>query len=344
MLTRIRHILEMIRFSHTLFALPFALLATVLACRLLGAEAALKQGIVQQADATHPARHASQSSAIPVGPNCGNYLTNFPQCVTPFLSGPGSEFSASCCAWWPAAVPRWRSIAWPIVKSTHSIRAPPADIFRLELSASAAWPLLPPVRSVAFVASTLLFLPNRLPLYLSVPMLLILLGYSYAKRFTLLAHFWLGGALGLAPVLAWIALRGENIEANPWDLLPVIILGGAVMLWVAGFDIIYACQDVDFDRAAWPAQHSRALGRKNCVGHRRHLSPGNGGPSPGRSIGLSFDRMALVVRHRSHCHPVDLRTSLGEPHRFGPREHRLFQRKRRRQRRPPDRRHRLLVG
>ncbi len=53
MLTRIRHILEMIRFSHTLFALPFALLATLLACRLLGAEAALKQGVVQQADATH---------------------------------------------------------------------------------------------------------------------------------------------------------------------------------------------------------------------------------------------------------------------------------------------------
>ncbi len=53
MLSRIRHILEMIRFSHTLFALPFALLATLLACRLLGAEAALKQGVMQQADATH---------------------------------------------------------------------------------------------------------------------------------------------------------------------------------------------------------------------------------------------------------------------------------------------------
>src|SRR4029077_12649186 len=53
MLTRVRHILEMIRFSHTLFALPFALLAALLACRLLGAEAALRQGIVQEADATH---------------------------------------------------------------------------------------------------------------------------------------------------------------------------------------------------------------------------------------------------------------------------------------------------
>jgi 4-hydroxybenzoate polyprenyltransferase len=52
----------------------------------------------------------------------------------------------------------------------------------------------------------------------------------------------------MAPVLAWIALRGENVTANFWDLLPVIVLGGAVKLWVAGFDIIYACQDVDFDR------------------------------------------------------------------------------------------------
>ncbi len=102
--------------------------------------------------------------------------------------------------------------------------------------------------SIAFIASTLLFLPNRLPLYLSMPMLLFLLGYSYTKRFTMLAHFWLGGALGLAPVLAWIAICGEEVVANPWDLLPVLILGGAVKLWVAGFDIIYACQDVEFDR------------------------------------------------------------------------------------------------
>jgi 4-hydroxybenzoate polyprenyltransferase len=104
--------------------------------------------------------------------------------------------------------------------------------------------------SVGFIAATLIFLPNRLPIYLSLPVLLFLLGYSLTKRFTAAAHFWLGAALMLAPISAWIAIRGEQVAANPADLLPAIVLGAAVMLWVAGFDIIYACQDVDFDVSA----------------------------------------------------------------------------------------------
>src|SRR4029453_552657 len=99
------------------------------------------------------------------------------------------------------------------------------------------------VTSVGFVASTCLFLPNPWPLILSVPVLLWLLGYSYAKRFTGLAHFWLGAALMAAPVAAWIAFRG-NLA---W---PPVLLGLSVLFWVSGFDIIYACQDADFDRAA----------------------------------------------------------------------------------------------
>jgi 4-hydroxybenzoate polyprenyltransferase len=95
--------------------------------------------------------------------------------------------------------------------------------------------------AIAFVASTALFLPNRLPLLLSLPVLLWLLGYSYAKRFTSLAHFWLGVALMLAPMAAWIALRGDLA----W---PPVLLGLAVLCWVSGFDIIYACQDAAFDR------------------------------------------------------------------------------------------------
>ncbi len=98
--------------------------------------------------------------------------------------------------------------------------------------------------------STLLFLPNRLPLYLSVPVLAFLAGYSYAKRFTALAHFWLGTALALSPVAAWIAIRGEAVLADPADLLPALVLGGAVLTWVAGFDIIYACQDYEVDTQA----------------------------------------------------------------------------------------------
>ncbi len=104
------------------------------------------------------------------------------------------------------------------------------------------------VCSALFIAATLLFLPNRLPLLLSVPVLAFLVGYSFAKRFTALAHFWLGAALMLAPISAWIALRGQAVSEHPTDLLPAAVLGGAVLLWVAGFDMIYACQDVQFDR------------------------------------------------------------------------------------------------
>ena len=95
--------------------------------------------------------------------------------------------------------------------------------------------------ALGFIASTLIFLPNRLPLFLSVPVLLWLLGYSYTKRFTSLAHFWLGASLSFAPLAAWIALRGDVA----W---PPVLLALAVLFWVAGFDIIYACQDVAFDR------------------------------------------------------------------------------------------------
>lgn len=83
---------------------------------------------------------------------------------------------------------------------------------------------------------------NRLAFELSPIALAIILGYSYTKRFTWLSHLALGICLGLSPIAAWIALRG--------DLKPaILLLGCAVTLWVAGFDMIYACQDLEFDRS-----------------------------------------------------------------------------------------------
>ena len=91
---------------------------------------------------------------------------------------------------------------------------------------------------------------------LALPTLAILLSYSYAKRFTCLSHFWLGFALGLAPLGAHLAVRG-NLEPLPdlalrWgfsvELFP-ILLGLAVLCWVSGFDLIYACQDFAVDSA-----------------------------------------------------------------------------------------------
>ena len=84
---------------------------------------------------------------------------------------------------------------------------------------------------------------NLLCFYLSFPTLAILLLYSYTKRFTSLSHIVLGFAVGCAPLAAWLAIRG----AFAW---PPILLSAAVMFWVAGFDLIYALQDVEFDRKA----------------------------------------------------------------------------------------------
>ena len=84
---------------------------------------------------------------------------------------------------------------------------------------------------------------NQLAFLLSPLALIIVFAYSYMKRFTLLSHLVLGFCLGIAPAAAWIAVRGT--------LDPVILLlTGAVTLWTAGFDVLYACQDADFDRRA----------------------------------------------------------------------------------------------
>src|SRR5207245_11001894 len=96
------------------------------------------------------------------------------------------------------------------------------------------------------VSCTLLVLAayelNPLAFKLSPVAVAVLLGYSYTKRFTWLSHLALGICLGMSPVAAWIALRGD-LRAS------ILVLGAAVAVWGAGFDIIYACQDVDFDRA-----------------------------------------------------------------------------------------------
>ncbi len=83
---------------------------------------------------------------------------------------------------------------------------------------------------------------NRLTLYLSPLVLAVVLLYSYTKRFTRWSHLVLGFALGMAPAGAWIAIRG-SLDPR------ILVLTAAVTFWVSGFDVLYACQDVDFDRA-----------------------------------------------------------------------------------------------
>lgn len=191
MLARLRLLLELIRFSHTIFALPFALLSAVLAWR--GRTVRWQE------------------------------LVGILLCML---------FARSAAMAFNRLVDRDIDAQNPRTEGRHI----PAGL--ISVRAVTIFTLL---TSLAFIASTLLFLPNRWPLYLSVPVLLFLLGYSYAKRFTIWCHYWLSTALMLSPLAAWIAIRG-SLSLEP------VLLGAVVFFWVGGFDIIYACQDVHFDQ------------------------------------------------------------------------------------------------
>jgi 4-hydroxybenzoate polyprenyltransferase len=101
-----------------------------------------------------------------------------------------------------------------------------------------AWVFLAASLALFYLSAAML---NRLALLLATPAAIVILGYSYAKRFTWATHLALGAALGIAPVGAWVAVTGR-LAAAPF------VLAAAVMTWVAGFDMLYACQDVAFDR------------------------------------------------------------------------------------------------
>ncbi len=191
-------LLELIRFSHTLFALPFALLAAAMAW-------------------------SANFRAEPRVPFRWQDLLGILVCMATARSA-AMAFNRLADRRLDALNPRTRT------------RHLPAGL----LSAGSVV-LFTVACSVGFVAGTLLFLPrNPIPLYASLPVLMFLFSYSYAKRFTAFSHFWLGAALMLAPVAAWVAIRAEAA----W---PPVVLGAAVLLWVAGFDMIYACQDFEFD-------------------------------------------------------------------------------------------------
>lgn len=188
---RLRLFLEMIRFSHTVFALPFALSSATLAWQKNGFQWRQLLGIVL---CMVTARSAAMA---------------FNRLVDRKID---------------AANPRTAMRHLPA-----GLLSVPAVVLFLVICAA------------GFVASTLIFLPNTWPLKLSGPVLLFICLYSITKRFTALAHFWLGASLMLAPLAAWIAICGLDGLATP------LVLGLAVLFWVAGFDILYACQDVEFD-------------------------------------------------------------------------------------------------
>ena len=114
------------------------------------------------------------------------------------------------------------------------------------------------ISSAVFVAAA--WQLNPLCLVLSGPTLVVLLTYSLTKRFFAGSHFVLGLALGLSPVGAWVAVRGElGVES-----LPAVALGLCVLFWTAGFDMLYACQDEEHDRAHGLFSIPASVGRRGA--------------------------------------------------------------------------------
>jgi len=207
---RLRLTLEMIKFEHSVFALPFALTGALLAFRQNGFDA---PGIWRQLLWIVVAMVAARSAAMAF-----NRLIDAPI---------------------DARNPRTR------------MRAIPAGM----LSPRFAW-------CFTIAASLLLFFAayelNPLCLRLSPLALAVLFFYSYTKRFTTFSHLVLGLSLGIAPAAAWIAVRG-SLDPR------ILLLTAAVMFWTAGFDVIYSCQDYDFDRQEGLWSVPRVVGIANAL-------------------------------------------------------------------------------
>jgi len=199
-LTKIRTTLEMIKWEHSIFALPFALTAMLLAAGGLPGWRTVAWIVV--------AMVAARSAAM--------------------------AFNRWADADLDAENPRTRNRAIPAGLLTRKF------VLGFILAAVV----------VFLVAAAEL---NRLTLELAPLALAVLLGYSYLKRFTRWSHLGLGLALGLAPAAAWIAVRGS---LNP----RILVLTAAVTLWAGGFDVLYACQDYEHDRAAGLHSLPQAVG------------------------------------------------------------------------------------
>lgn len=127
---------------------------------------------------------------------------------------------------------------------------------------------------VACCAMFWVFFANPWPLILCVPVLAWIALYSYTKRFTWLCHLFLGGALAASPVAAVIAVNPELLWSWAPTARAVVLLSGFVLLWVAGFDVAYALQDIDFDRRTGLHSIPARLGVRGALWVSRGLHAG----------------------------------------------------------------------
>lgn len=248
--------LGMIKFEHTLFALPFAFLGAILAA---------------------------------------NGLPTWRQCLWITVAMVGAR---------SAAMTFNRIVDRDI--DAKNPRTAARELPAGKLSVGFAWAFLYVSIAVFLLASWSL---NWLTFALSPVALICVLGYSYAKRFTALAHLVLGLALAISPSAAWIAVRGSLNDEVP------ILLSVLVLMWTAGFDVMYACQDFEFDRRSGLHSIPARYGIRNSLWIARlfHLQAfivlillyfvtGLGWPALAGVIGVG----ALLIYQHTLVRPTDL--------------------------------------
>ena len=230
-MSTVKKYLSLIKFSHTIFAMPFALIGFSLGAFQVWTYGV---GIWHFHDGLNPPDLDWQSATQPLWLKLLLILL----CMI-FARSAAMAFNRYLDRQFDAKNPR------------TAIREIPAGILKAD---SVLWFTI--ICSLLFVLCT--FFINRLCFYLSPVALLVVLGYSYTKRFTPLCHLILGLGLSLAPIGAYLAVTGR------FDLLP-ILFSLAVICWVSGFDIIYALQDEEFDKNHQLYSIPSALGKAKAL-------------------------------------------------------------------------------
>lgn len=227
--TKIRNYLSLVKFSHTIFAMPFALIGFFLALS--------KISITEQWNLNNT-----------IGWGSATFFISKQQLLIKFLLVIGCMVFARSAA---MAFNRWLDKNFDALNPRTAIREIPSGVI-----SSKNVMLFVILNCMAFIACT--YFINRICFYLSPVALFVILFYSYTKRFTPLCHLVLGLGLSLAPIGAYLAVTGK------FDLLPVLF-SSTVLFWVSGFDIIYALQDEEFDKANNLYSIPAVLGKRKAL-------------------------------------------------------------------------------
>ena len=229
-MNRVKNYLSLIKFAHTIFAMPFALIGFFLGYLALENSIDNKWG---QFELTKVELHTITEKEF--------YFIKFILVILCMI------FARSAAM----AFNRWLDASFDKKNPRTAIREIPSGVIK---SGNALWFVI--LSCIAFILCC--WFINRVCFYLSFVALFVILFYSYTKRFTAFCHLVLGVGLSLAPIGAYLAVTGS------FSFLPVLF-SLTVLFWVSGFDIIYALQDEEFDRAQQLHSIPAAIGKKRAL-------------------------------------------------------------------------------